>query len=155
MELRYTERFRKSYERAPASIRKAFDKQALFLKGSLLHPSLRAKKYDESRNWWQARVTRDWRFYFRIDVYSSESRPVSPEESGHPFQRKVGHPLPRESGPGIGAERRRMGSCYVLGESQNMRLYRVWHTRVHYMPALASASSGRLASAAASSNSFA
>jgi hypothetical protein len=29
------------------------------------HPSLRAKKYDTER--WQARVTRDWRFYFRIE----------------------------------------------------------------------------------------
>ncbi len=34
-------------------------------------PSLRAKKYDEARNIWQARVSRDWRLYFVIeeDVY--------------------------------------------------------------------------------------
>jgi mRNA interferase RelE/StbE len=30
----------------------------------LRHPALRAKKYDEARNIWQARVNRDWRFYF-------------------------------------------------------------------------------------------
>lgn len=30
------------------------------------HPSLHAKKYDESQNLWQARVTKDWRFYFTI-----------------------------------------------------------------------------------------
>jgi hypothetical protein len=28
---------------------------------------LRAKKYDESRGVWQARVNRDWRFYFVIE----------------------------------------------------------------------------------------
>jgi hypothetical protein len=37
----------------------------------LRHPSLRAKKYSEAENKWQARVTRDWRFYFTIvdDTY--------------------------------------------------------------------------------------
>jgi len=34
---------------------------------NLRHPSLRAKKYDESQGLWQARVTRDWRFYFIIE----------------------------------------------------------------------------------------
>ena len=29
-------------------------------------PSLRAKKYDESLGLWQARVNKDWRFYFLI-----------------------------------------------------------------------------------------
>ena len=35
------------------------------------HPALHAKKYDESRDLWQARVNRDWRFYFVIasDTY--------------------------------------------------------------------------------------
>jgi plasmid maintenance system killer protein len=32
---------------------------------------LHAKKYDESKDRWQARVNRDWRFYFNIvgDTY--------------------------------------------------------------------------------------
>ena len=33
----------------------------------LRHPSLRAKKYDESRGLWQARINDDWRFYFTIE----------------------------------------------------------------------------------------
>ena len=35
------------------------------------HPSLRAKKYDEGTDIWQARVTKNVRFYFRIigDTY--------------------------------------------------------------------------------------
>jgi hypothetical protein len=31
------------------------------------HLSLRAKKHDEARDLWQARVTRGWRSYFTIE----------------------------------------------------------------------------------------
>lgn len=48
---------------APPNVRKAFLKQIKFLAADLRHPSLHAKKYDESRDFWQARVTKDWRFY--------------------------------------------------------------------------------------------
>jgi hypothetical protein len=67
MKLGYSERFLRSYAAAPATIRKAFDKQAWFLLQNFSHPSLRTKKYDEARNIWQARVTRGWRFYFTIE----------------------------------------------------------------------------------------
>ena len=67
MRLHYTERFRRSYQNAPRTIQQAFDQRAALLVGNLRHPSLRAKKYDEAKDIWQARVTRDWRFYFRID----------------------------------------------------------------------------------------
>lgn len=67
MYLYYTERFRKQYEEAPLPARRAFDKQAIFLSKNLRHPSLRAKKYDEATNVWQARVNNDWRFYFHIE----------------------------------------------------------------------------------------
>ncbi len=71
MKLDYAERFIKSLEGAPPDIQKAFYKQARLLQESLRHPSLRAKKYDEARDIWQARVTRNWRFYFLIlgDTY--------------------------------------------------------------------------------------
>ena len=38
---------------------------------NLNHPSLHAKKYDKATDLWQARVNRDWRFYFLIrdDTY--------------------------------------------------------------------------------------
>jgi mRNA-degrading endonuclease RelE of RelBE toxin-antitoxin system len=65
MKVLFTARFERSYRRAPAAIQRAFDKQLAFLLNNLQHPSLRAKKYDQDR--WQGRVTRDWRFYFRID----------------------------------------------------------------------------------------
>jgi mRNA interferase RelE/StbE len=71
MKLQYTERFLKSLEDAPPAVQKAFYKQAGFLMDNLRHQSLRAKKYDAAREIWQARVTKDWRFYFMIqgDTY--------------------------------------------------------------------------------------
>ena len=33
---------------------------------NLRHPSLHAKKYDEGKDRWQARVNQDWCFYFVI-----------------------------------------------------------------------------------------
>lgn len=69
--LLYTDRFRRSYQEAPAEVQRAFDRRAGFLMQNLQHPSLRAKKYDEARDIWQARVNADWRFYFQIkaDTY--------------------------------------------------------------------------------------
>ena len=71
MQLHYTERFRRNYERAPRHIQRAFDRRAALLVRNLRHPSLRAKKYDETQDIWQARVNGGWRFYFRIagDTY--------------------------------------------------------------------------------------
>ena len=56
---------------APVAVQKAFIKQINFLARDLKHPSLLAKKYDEAKNRWQARVNRSWRFYFNIvgDTY--------------------------------------------------------------------------------------
>jgi mRNA interferase RelE/StbE len=67
MRLAFTDRFRRSYASAPAQIQTAFDRRAEVLISNLRHPSLRAKKYDASRDIWQARVNRDWRFYFRME----------------------------------------------------------------------------------------
>lgn len=63
----YTERLRKSLDEVPDHIKKAFAKQSGFLAVNLRHPSLKAKKYDEKRDIWQARVTDSWRLYFRIE----------------------------------------------------------------------------------------
>jgi plasmid maintenance system killer protein len=56
---------------APLPVQKAFIKQLNFLCRNLQHPSLHAKKFDESQDRWQARVNDDWRFYFKIegDIY--------------------------------------------------------------------------------------
>jgi hypothetical protein len=62
MRLRWTSHFARAYGKAPEEIQDAFQKQSLLLLQNLRHPSLRAKKYDDGRHRWQARVTKDWRF---------------------------------------------------------------------------------------------
>lgn len=71
MRAAYTKRFLKSYADAPEAIQRAVDRRIALLLQNLRHPSLRAKKYDETHGLWQARVNAGWRFYFTIegDVY--------------------------------------------------------------------------------------
>lgn len=57
--VRYSHRFLRQYAGAPSEVRKAFDKQVRLLLENLNHPSLRAKKYDEALDVWQARVNRN------------------------------------------------------------------------------------------------
>jgi mRNA interferase RelE/StbE len=74
MKLVYTKTALESLQDLPFAIRKAFYKQAGFLLADLHHPSLRAKKYSEAEDKWQARVNKSWRFYFKIvgDTYLIE-----------------------------------------------------------------------------------
>lgn len=48
MKLLRTPHFERNYAKAPQQVQRAFDKQSLLLLQNLHHPSLRAKKYDES-----------------------------------------------------------------------------------------------------------
>ena len=59
--------FIKKYHSLSKEIQRKFDKQLKYLLQNLRHPSLRAKKYDEERNIWQARVSQGYRFYFLIE----------------------------------------------------------------------------------------
>ena len=74
MILDFSKHFLRNYFKAPRTVQEAFDKQSQLLLQNLHHPSLRAKKYDEARNLWQARVNYTWRFYFKIvgNVYFME-----------------------------------------------------------------------------------
>lgn len=67
MRLLLANRFVEQYSALSPPRKKKVDKQLQFLMANLRHPSLRAKKYDEAQNIWQARVDRDYRFYFRVD----------------------------------------------------------------------------------------
>ena len=71
MRYHHTGRAREQFENAPSEIQRAFQKQARLLIRDLRHPSLHAKKYDETNDVRQAWVTRGWRFYFMIqgDIY--------------------------------------------------------------------------------------
>jgi mRNA interferase RelE/StbE len=68
MRIRRTPHFERAYKKAPPNIQAAMDKQIVLLLQNLRHPSLRAKKYDEGQDLWQARVTKDWRIYFQIEA---------------------------------------------------------------------------------------
>ena len=74
MKVLLSDRAIESLSDAPSNVRRAFEKQLRFLVGNLQHPSLHAKKYDESKDLWQARVNQNWRFYFTItnDTYCVE-----------------------------------------------------------------------------------
>ena len=67
MKWQHSNRSEADYNNVPLRIQKAFDKQVRLLAANLLHPFLRAKKFSESEDLWQARVNKDWRFYFKIE----------------------------------------------------------------------------------------
>ncbi len=50
MKADYSERAGKTLQELPPDVRKAVFKQVKFLEQNFRHPSLRAKKYDESRD---------------------------------------------------------------------------------------------------------
>ena len=78
MKLVYSERFLKALRDAPPQVQQAFLKQSQFLLHDIRHPSLRAKKYNEALGLWQARVNRDWRFYFTIEGNEYRMQAITP-----------------------------------------------------------------------------
>jgi mRNA-degrading endonuclease RelE of RelBE toxin-antitoxin system len=67
VKLRFAAKADRDYAALPVAVRKALEKQLRYLLSNLQHPSLHAKKYSESLDVWQARVTKGWRFYFKIE----------------------------------------------------------------------------------------
>ena len=65
--VKFSTKFERALADAPRSTQRKFDRQLGFLLNDIKHPSLRAKKYDKTQGIWQARVDRNWRFYFIID----------------------------------------------------------------------------------------
>ena len=74
MKAAFSQRFTRQYKALSAERKAKFDKQLGLLLSNLRHPSLPAKKYDEARDVWQARVDEDYRFYFTIQGDTSSSR---------------------------------------------------------------------------------
>ncbi len=67
MKIFYSPHFQRSFKNFTLEIQEKFKKQASYLLKNLRHPSLHAKKYDETKNVWQARVDKNIRFYFKIE----------------------------------------------------------------------------------------
>ena len=59
MKAAFSQRFTRRYKTLSPERKAKFDKQLGLLLSNLRHPSLRAKKYDEARDVWQARVDED------------------------------------------------------------------------------------------------
>ena len=78
MRVGFSERSRKSFRDAPTGIQRAILKQTRLLPQNLYHPSLRAKKYSESEDVWQARASKDWRFYFTIEGDTYHIQNITP-----------------------------------------------------------------------------
>lgn len=71
MKVSFARHFVNQYNKLSQKLQLKVDKQLSLLVSNLRHPSLRAKKYDEDNDIWQARVDKNYRFYFRIrkDIY--------------------------------------------------------------------------------------
>ena len=71
MQIHFSPSFIQQFAGLPKQVQKKVDKQISFLQSNIRHPSLHAKKYDETQNIWQARVNGGYRFYFQIigDTY--------------------------------------------------------------------------------------
>ena len=59
-----TPHFIRSFITMPQDVQKAFGKQLGLLFQNSAHSSLDLKLYDKAQGIWQARVTREYRFYF-------------------------------------------------------------------------------------------
>ena len=66
MNIRLTTRARRDFSDLPRHLKTRGRKQFDLLQQNLRHPSIQAKKYDESADVWQGRINRDYRFYFQI-----------------------------------------------------------------------------------------
>ncbi len=66
MRFAFSETALRNYRNLPEFLQKTADKQFSFLLKNFRYPSLHAKKYDEAKDVWQARISGDYRFYFRI-----------------------------------------------------------------------------------------
>lgn len=67
MKLFLTPKADRDYDDLPPNIQERVKKQFALLLSDLRHPSIRAKKYDETNDIWQGRVNRSYRFYFQIE----------------------------------------------------------------------------------------
>lgn len=71
MKVAFSNQFIRQFGKLSVTLQIKFNKQLGFLLNNLKYPSLRTKKYSETKDVWQARVDKNYRFYFKIekDVY--------------------------------------------------------------------------------------
>ncbi len=67
MELIYSAAFLKAYSKLTPELRDQVDKQLLLLAYNPHHPSLHTHKRRGQEHLWQARITRSYRLFFRME----------------------------------------------------------------------------------------
>ncbi len=67
MNISFAPHFKERLEKLPKEIQHKFEKQTAFLLNNIRYPSLQAKRYSGIKDLWQARIDKEYRFYFLIE----------------------------------------------------------------------------------------
>ncbi len=80
MKIRFTSTFHADYLELPSKIREALEKKFRLLVENIRHPSLRAKKMEGYSGIWGARISKQYRFTFKIEGEMYLLRRVGPHD---------------------------------------------------------------------------
>jgi len=67
MIIRRLKSFKDDFQRLPGEIQRRAEKQLRFMAQNPNYPFLRTKKMADSRNIWEGRITKNYRFTFQIE----------------------------------------------------------------------------------------
>jgi mRNA-degrading endonuclease RelE of RelBE toxin-antitoxin system len=62
----FSKRFKKEFKKLPQNIQKSFYEKLALLLQNVLHPSLRVKRIQGTKNKWEGSVTMKYRFTFEL-----------------------------------------------------------------------------------------
>jgi mRNA-degrading endonuclease RelE of RelBE toxin-antitoxin system len=62
----FSKRFKKEFKKLPQNIQKSFYEKLSLLLQNVLHPSLRVKRIQGTKNKWEGSVTMKYRFTFEL-----------------------------------------------------------------------------------------
>ena len=62
----FSKKFKKGYQTLPAEIQKNFDQKPPVFLNDMLHPSLRVKRIQGTKNIWEGSITMKYRFTFEL-----------------------------------------------------------------------------------------
>jgi mRNA-degrading endonuclease RelE of RelBE toxin-antitoxin system len=62
----FSKRFKKEFKKLPQNIQKSFNEKLSLLLQNILHPSLRVKRIQGTKDRWEGSVTMKYRFTFEL-----------------------------------------------------------------------------------------
>ncbi len=80
MQIERTESFKRDFKKLPNEIKRRVEKALHLLVSNPRHPSLRTKIVDHNERVWQARATKNYRFYFTIGRGAITLHKVKPHD---------------------------------------------------------------------------